>query len=169
MPFQRPVCCLPKLKLQSSVLYDVNTLVERETELNPPTACMISMCSEKNQSQSSQMVSRSRSALRSPPQTLHLFLLLSPRLPKPKPKPDPDLAPGMSRLPRRLVSPSPALSTASAAFNLAARSDSIASHSRSGVSSIVSSEDTLGDRERVEVGVEGTLEKDEVEKDEVLE
>lgn len=113
--------------------------------------------------QSSQMVSKSRSALRSPPQTLQRFLLPSPRLPNPNPTLV--LAPGISRLPLRLPSSSPEsspLSAASAAaLALPLRSDSMASHSRSGVSSIVSSEDTLGERERDEVGVEGMLEKDE--------
>lgn len=104
--------------------------------------------------QSSQIVSRSKSARLSPPQILHLFLFLSPALPKPKPAPG--RGPGVSRLLRRgLISPLSFL-------NLAARSASTASHSRSGASSIVSSEDTLGERERVDVGVEGMLEKDEL-------
>lgn len=42
------------------------------------------------------------------------------------------------------------------------RSASIASLSRSGVSSMVSREEMLGERERADVGVEGMLEKEEL-------
>ena len=48
------------------------------------------------------------------------------------------------------------------ALNLARRSASMASHSASGASSIVSSEDILVERERADEGVDGMLENDEV-------
>jgi hypothetical protein len=96
--------------------------------------------------QSSQMVSRSRSARLSPPQMLHRFLSLPepPALPNPKPL-------GTSKL--RLLGPSSSSSLSAINFNRCA-SSSTASDSRSGASSIVSRELMEGDRERMEEGVD---------------
>lgn len=111
-------------------------------------------------SQSSQIVSRSKSALLSPPHTDQRFLSRLPPLLNPKPL-------GTSRLPRRRglssgSSPRSARSALSAAsFNLSMRSASIAMLSKSGSSSIVSSDVIEGDRDRCEVGVEGMLLNDE--------
>ena len=89
--------------------------------------------------QSSQIVSKSRSPLRSAPQTLHLFRLsfITP------PKLDLRLTPSSA-------SASPSLSAA--AFNLARFS---ASSSASGESGMVSRDEMLGERDRKEVGVDG--------------
>ena len=91
---------------------------------------------------SSQIVSKSKSPLRSAPQTLHLFLLSLPILPV------------LSELKLNLL-PAPSSfcsSLSAAAFNIAIFS---ASSSASGESGIVSSEEILGDLERIDVGVEG--------------
>lgn len=112
--------------------------------------------------QSSQMVSKSRSWRRSAPQTLHRFLLST--LPYPA-----EPARGTVRTsdaPRRLVplldaSASSALSAA--AFNAAMRSASRAASSASGMSGMVSSDEMLGLRERMLVGVEGMDEAEGVE------
>lgn len=98
--------------------------------------------------QSSHIVSRSRSCRRSAPQTLHLFL--ESLLPKPRLRPRPS---GTSRLDLR---PSPPSSRSAAALSFRIRSASMASSSASGLSSIVSSEEMEGLRERIEVGVDGT-------------
>lgn len=114
----------------------------------------------KSIAQSSQIVSRSKSALLSPPQILHLFLpILSAPLPSPKP---PLRDPGISRL-LLLRGFSPSLLSSSAIIRaLRSRSASIAWHSRSGASSIVSSDEIEGERERAEVGVLGMLLKEEL-------
>lgn len=111
--------------------------------------------------QSSHIVSKSRSALLSPPHTDHRFLSRLPLRLNPKPR-------GASRLLRlgglsSTSSPRSDRSARSAAsFNLSIRSASIASLSRSGASSMVSKELIEGDRERCEVGVEGMLLKEEL-------
>lgn len=92
------------------------------------------------------MGSRLKSARLSAPQTDHRFLsllLLSP----------PPLA---SRLPLLLNSAVPSLSSLRS-FAISSAS-CIAASSASGVSSIVSSEEIDGDRDRNEVGVDGILE-----------
>jgi hypothetical protein len=96
--------------------------------------------------QSSQIVSKSRSALLSPPQMLHRFLSLPepPSLPNPKPL-------GTSKL--RLLGPSSSSSLSAISFRRC-DSSSTASYSRSGASSIVSRELMEGEREREEDGVE---------------
>lgn len=101
-----------------------------------------------SQPPSSQIVSRSRSPLLSAPQTLHRFLLsLMPRPPASELK-----------LIRLLLTSSLRSSLSTAAFSLAMLS---ASASSSGVSSMVSNDDTLGDLERADVGVE--VEEDDIE------
>lgn len=96
------------------------------------------------------MVSRSRSPRLSAPQTLHLFR--ESLLPKPKVRP----RSGTSRLERLKSPPS---SRSAAALSFAILSASIASSSASGLSSIVSSEEMEGLRERIDVGVDGTDEE----------
>lgn len=97
--------------------------------------------------QSSQIVSKSRSPLLSPPQMLHLFLSLPlpPFLLNPNPR-------GTSKL--LLRDPSSSSSSSAGALSLRILSASIAWLSRSGASSIVSSDEIDGERERMEDGVE---------------
>ena len=102
--------------------------------------------------QSSQIVSRSRSPRLSAPQTLHLFLLS---------RIVPPLANASEvALLRTPSSPSESISLSAAAFSLAIFS---ASSSASGESGIVSSEDMLGERERKDVGVDGMDDDEEYE------
>ena len=108
--------------------------------------------------QSSQIVSKSRSALLSPPQMLHRFRSL-PAPPRLNPNPL-----GTSRLPFRrfgaLSSPSeasPRSSRSAASLRRRIRSSSTASLSSSGASSIVSNDEIDGERDRADVGVEGML------------
>ena len=111
--------------------------------------------------QSSQIVSKSKSALLSPPQILHRFL----SLPRPTPRNR-----GISRLPflrllrppspSSLSSPSPASARSAASFSRSIRSSSSwasDSSSSSGASSMVSREEMDGLRDRAEVGVLGML------------
>lgn len=101
--------------------------------------------------QSSQIVSKSRSPRLSAPHTLHLFLLsrIAPPLTNTSEVP----------LLRTPSSPSESISLSAAAFSLAMFS---ASSSASGESGMVSSEDMLGERERNDVGVDG-MDDDEYE------
>jgi hypothetical protein len=96
--------------------------------------------------QSSQIVSKSRSALLSPPQMLHLFLSRPEPPLRPNPKPL-----GTSKL--RLRGPSSSSSLSAISFSRC-DSSSTASDSRSGTSSMVSRELIDGERERAEDGVE---------------
>lgn len=101
--------------------------------------------------QSSQIVSRSRSCLRSAPQTLQRLRLSL----EPKPRVRPLV--GVSGLPLPFESPPSAASAA--AFSCAILSASRAASSASGESGIVSKLDMLGLLDRAEIGVEGTEEE----------
>jgi hypothetical protein len=100
--------------------------------------------------QSSHIVSRFKSLLFSAPHTLHLFLLSL------LPNPELALDPNVSKLP--LLMPLPSTPPFAAARNRSILSASIAASSASGESGIVSSEEMDGERERADVGVEGTEE-----------
>ena len=106
-----------------------------------------------SETQSSQMVSRSKSPLLSAPQTLHLFLLSLLPIPIPRRLPPTSSISGDSLS---------ASSWSAAAFKRAIFS---ASSSASGLSSMVSRDEILGERERKEVGVEGMLEEEKLELD----
>jgi hypothetical protein len=100
--------------------------------------------------QSSHIVSKLRSPLRSAPHTLHRLRLS--REPNPNVLPR---GPEGSKLDFTFESSAPSAASA-AAFSCAILSASRAASSASGESGIVSKLDMLGLRDRVEVGVEGT-------------
>lgn len=109
-------------------------------------SCLARVGSIRARAHHSSIGSREKSALLSAPHTDHRFrslLLLNPPLRR-------------SRLLLRLISAAPSCSSA-LSFAISSAS-CIAASSASGVSSIVSSDDMEGDRERNEVGVLGILE-----------
>ena len=134
-------------RASSLTLYSAYRISCRLHALHTMTASFESLGFASNSlkhSQSSQIVSKSKSPRLSAPQTLHLFLLsrMTPPLPKTS-----ELA--LLRMPS---SPSESLSLSAAAFSLAMFSASI---SASGESGMVSREEMLGERERKDVGVDG--------------
>jgi len=142
-----PVSRIEETSLGRALVLDV----EADTTVLGSCDVSYATCEVWLQSADSQIVSRSRSPLRSAPHTLHLFR--ASRLPNRG-----VLSPGTSRLARRRGSCA-ALSASAAAFSFAMRSDSTAASSASGESGMVSSEEMLGLRERIEVGVDGTEEE----------
>lgn len=113
-------------------------------------------CRLKVSVQSSQIVSKSRSPLRSAPHTLHRFLLS--REPNVRPRVLPLLTTLSRRFLASMAASSPSAASA-AAFNRAILSASSAASSASGESGIVSKLEILGLRDLIELGVEGTDEE----------
>lgn len=115
------------------------------------TEPMIPKMQVLRKSQSSQIVSKSRSCLLSAPHTLHRFRLS--REPKPL-----SVRPRVGTSKLLLPFASPASAASAAAFSWAIRSASKAASSASGESGIVSKLEMLGLLDLADVGVEGTEE-----------